>query len=349
MRWPWRKPEIEKRSTGYTAQVIQAREAYITGGRGLAELTATVQSCVSLWEHGLSLADVTGTTFLNRRTLAMMGRSLALRGEALLVADADGLLPVSDWDLSTRNGRPRAYRVSVADTGGATSRTVLASEVLHVTIGADPSQPWFGSAPLRRASLTADLLHALEVALAETYALAPVGSMIVPFPEAPEADLEALARGFRSARGRVLVRESVNVSAAGGPAPQADWRPNDLTPDLSRAMTAESLAAAREGVSAVFGVLPSWFGSAAQGPLVREAQRHLAQWVLQPIAAAIAEEATDKLGAVVTLDVMRPLQAFDAGGRARAFGTMVKAIAEANQAGLEPQQVEAGLKLINWA
>ncbi|UOM34858.1 phage portal protein [Acuticoccus sp. I52.16.1] len=349
MRWPWRKPETEKRATGYTAHVIQAREAYISGTRGLAELTGTVQSCVSMWEHGLSLADVEGTTFLTTRNLARIGRSLALKGEAVMVVDAEGLLPVSDWDVSTRNGRPRAYRVSIPDVGGATSRTALASEVLHVIIGSDPVNPWFGSAPLKRASLTSDLLHALESALAETYSNAPVGSLIVPFPEAPETDMTAIAREFRGIRGKVMVRESVNVHAAGGPAPQADWRPNDLTPDLQRAMTAESLAAARESVCAVYGVLPAMWGAAAQGPLIREAQRHLAQWVLQPIAAAIAEEATDKLGATVTLDVIRPLQAFDAGGRARAFSTMVQALAQAKEAGLDPQAVEDGLKFIDWA
>jgi hypothetical protein len=32
----------------------------------------------------------------------------------------------------------------------------------------------------------------------------------------------------------------------------------------------------------------------------------------------MAQEASDKLGTVVTIDVMRPLQAFDAGGRASA-------------------------------
>ena len=43
---------IETRSSGggYTAQVMQARESYISGRSGVAELTATVQSCVSLWE-----------------------------------------------------------------------------------------------------------------------------------------------------------------------------------------------------------------------------------------------------------------------------------------------------------
>src|SRR5262249_29818035 len=38
----------------------------------------------------------------------------------------------------------------------------------------------------------------------------------------------------------------------------------------------------------------------------------LPQWTLQPIAALLAEEATEKLGGTVTIDVQRPLHAFDA-------------------------------------
>ncbi len=96
---------------------------------GLGELTATAQSCISLWENGLGLADVFGSDFLDRRTLAMIGRSLALRGEALFLI-ADRLIPCSDWDLSTRNGRPAAYRVSISEAGGGRTLTALAAEVL---------------------------------------------------------------------------------------------------------------------------------------------------------------------------------------------------------------------------
>lgn len=149
--------------------------------------------------------------------------------------------------------------------------TVLAAEVLHVRIGSSPETPWAGTAPLRRASLTSELLSTLEGALAEVYAHAPLGSQIVPFPEAGDQDLEALGRGFRGRRGRVLLRESVTVTAAGGPAPSTDWRPSDVTPDLARSMTRETLDQALDGIAAAFGVLPGLFSAATTGPMVREA------------------------------------------------------------------------------
>lgn len=95
----------------------------------------------------------------------------------------------------------------------------------------------------------------------------------------------------------------------------------------------------------VFGVLPGLVSPATTGPMVREAQRHLAQWMLQPLAVGMAEEATAKLGGAVTLDVMRPLQAYDAGGRARALTAVVQAMAQANEAGVDPS---LALKLVDW-
>jgi len=347
--WPFKRkePAIEHRSsgTGYTTQVMQARADYISGVDGVAELTGTVQGCVSLWEGGLSLADVDGTDMLTPRVLALAARALAMRGEAVFVISDTGLLPCSDWDLTTRFSKPVAYRVGIPDTGGGTTQTVLAAEVLHLRIGADMGMPYVGTSPLRRARLTAGLLQMMESALSEVYANAPLGSSVIPFPEAPDQDMSDLARGFRGFRGKVLVRESVNVTAAGGPAPQTDLKPSDVSPDLSRAMTKETLSAARSSIEMVFGVLPGLSNISTTGPMVREAQRHLAQWGLMPIAAMIGQEASEKLGQPVTLDVMRPMQAFDAGGRARALGAIVQTMALAKEAGVDPSEA---LKMVDW-
>lgn len=347
--WPFKKKQLETETrssgTGYTSAIMSAREAYVSGRTGMAELTATAQSCISLWENGLSMADVDGTSLLDPASLGIAGRSLALRGEALFLVRDDGLVPAHDWDLKTRDGKPSAYRVSVPEAGGGRTQTALAGEVLHFRIGSDTVAPWMGTAPLKRARLTAGTLNAIEAALSEVFENAPLGSQVLPMPEQPETDMESLGRGFRGQRGRVLLRESVNVSAAGGPVPQADWRPSDLSPDLQRAMTVENLTMAREAICGAFGVLPALFDGAAQGPLVREAQRHLAQWQLQPVAMLIAQEATAKLGSPIKLDVMRPLQAYDAGGRARTVAAIVQAMAQAKEAGVDPAPA---LALVDW-
>ena len=99
-----------------------------------------------------------------------------------------------------------------------TKALLYAAEVLHLRIGCDPVAPYYGTAPLKRASLTAGMLNAVESALSEVFELAPIGSQVVPMPEQPEKDSAELGRSFRGQRGRVLLRESVTVSAAGGPA-----------------------------------------------------------------------------------------------------------------------------------
>lgn len=345
----FKRDAVEHRDKSFTDIAMDFRADAIQGRRGLADLTATAQGCVSLWEQGLSLAEVQGITLLSPRILSLAGRALGLRGEAVFVIRGDRLMPASHWDVTTRGGVPRAYRVEIPDTGGARAETVLAPEVLHFRVGSDALAPWAGTAPLKRASLTASLLHAIEDALAETYAMAPLGSQIAPMPENPDADNEKLARSFRGQRGRVLLRESVHVGAAGGPVPVTDWKPSDLSPDLSRSMTDASLSAARDAITHAFGVLPALVDPKATGPVIREAQRHLAQWCLQPIAAGIAEEVTEKLGVEVSIDVMKPLQAYDAGGRARALSGVLEALAVAKQGGLTDQEVTAALSFAGVA
>jgi hypothetical protein len=80
-----------------------------------------------------------------------------------------------------------------------------------------------------------------------------------------------------------------------------------------------------------------------------EAQRHLAQLILQPIAGQMAEETSEKLGGPVQIDVVRPMQAFDAGGKARALATMVAALAQAKEAGIEGATLQDALAFIDWA
>jgi len=66
---------------------------------------------------------------------------------------------------------------------------------------------------------------------------------------------------------------------------------------------------------------------------------------LQPIANLIAAEASEKVTSDVTIDVMQPLRAFDAGGRAWAASQVVQLQSLAKESGVN---VEDALKLVNW-
>ncbi len=291
---------IEARSSGagYTAQVMAARESFISGRRGAA---------------------------------------------VCLITEL-GLVPATDWDVTTRDGKPRAHRLSIPEAGGGRTVTALAAEVLHLRISSENLTPRIGTAPLRRCSLTGAMLHAVGSALGETFENAPLGSQIVPLPDIGAEDM-ALTRGaFRGRRGSTLVIEGVAQAPAAGMNPQIGQKPDQLSPDLSKSMTAETLAASREGILMAYGVLPSLVNRAATGPAVREAQHQLAIWTLQPIAALLAEEASAKLGTTVEIDTIRPLQAFDA----RALAAIINTMADSKEAGIPPADVSGAMHMVDW-
>ena len=127
LSWFRKAQPIEKRSamSGFTAELISARESYISGRRGIAELSATAQSCVSLWEHGLSIASVTGTDLLTRRHMAMIARSLALRNQSLLPWEVQqDRRSLSAWIEAQAKLKP-------SDSGQPTSKQVVPLTALH--------------------------------------------------------------------------------------------------------------------------------------------------------------------------------------------------------------------------
>ena len=336
--------ETRASGTGYTAAIMAARQSYISGSSDLAKLTSAAQTCISLWEGVLSGADVTGTDMLDRNTMALVARSLALRGEFVGII-GDGITPASDWDLSTRNGRPVAYRVSIPEAGGGRTETRLAPEVLHIRIGSDPVAPWSGAAPLRRAALSANMLHEIEGALRDTFRDAPIGSQVLPLPDSSAEDMAAMRSAIRGKRGSTLIVEGVAQATAAGMHPQLGQRRDDLTPDLQKAEADALWSRSRGAVAECFGVPAAFFNPASTGPVFREVQRHLVQYTLSPLAKIIGDEASAKLGGAVLIDVETPVQAYDTGGRARAMSAIIKAMAEAKENNIDP---ELALKLVGW-
>jgi phage portal protein BeeE len=250
--------------------------------------------------------------------------------------------------MATRDGEPRVYRVGIPEASGGRTETLLAAEVLHLRIGADAATPWAGQAPLRRAAISAGLLHELESALRETFTDAPLGSQILSLDMGGGEGWERMRGALRGRRGASLFVEYLTHAIASGvPAPKRDGA-TSLSPILRDSMTVEHLEQARGAILMAFGVLPAMLNPAATGPVIREGQRHLATWALQPIAELIAEEAGAKLGAAVSIDVHRPLQSFDAGGSARAAAGMMQALATAKEAGLSDAHVAAAFGALDW-
>jgi hypothetical protein len=353
--WPWGKKSgsepIQTRSaaSGFTRDYLIDRYAFISGRAGLAEMTAVVQGAIGYWERGFSSADVTGTTLLTREILAMIGRSLALRGESVWWISDLGLIPCSNWALSTQYGQPVAYALVIPEIGGGQAPIYkLAEEVCHFKIGVDQTMPWMGRSPLRQSAITTQIIESLETALGEVFRDVPLGSSIVPFPESKEVDLQKIGEQFRSRRGNLFLRESVQVAAGGGVAPQSDWSPNSLSPDLSKSVTTDTLENAQHAILQAYGVVPALYERRTTGPLLREASRFLFQYTLQPICLLIAEECSAKLASEVAIDCVTPAKAYDESGRARSLATTLTALADAKTAGLSPGDLKTALDLVHF-
>jgi hypothetical protein len=90
----------------------------------------------------------------------------------------------------------------------------------------------------------------------------------------------------------------------------------------------------------------------ARRPLVRSCARlsvTLCSSCFSRWRKRFAQEASDKLGVKVDLDLVSPLQAFDQGGRARAFATMIEGLGNAKATGLTPEAIKAALAFIDEA
>lgn len=120
-------------------------------------------------------------------------------------------------------------------------------------------------------------------ALRDVFRDAPIGSQIIPVPEGSAEDMDTMRRSFRGNRGASLVIEGTAQATAAGMNPNIGQSPDQLSPQLDKTLADKLLTEAKGEIYNVFGILPGLTNPSTTGPMVREAQRHLAQLVLQPI------------------------------------------------------------------
>lgn len=246
--------------------------------------------------------------------------------------------PATDWDVSTRDGEPIAYRLQIPEAGGGHQVTALAAEVIDVRINAEVSTPWHGQDPLRKSSLTADTLAAIECGMGEVMA-GTWGSQVLPTPELQEEQRTQLEDKLRGHRGGLTPVESTRANASGGPMSVNDWVPSNLMPDIRGMELGVHWEAVRSTMLAAFGIPPILFSSLAQSAALREGQRHAVLWTLAPIAKIASAELAAKLDDEnFMLDLITPLAAADSAGRARAVNVLTSSGMSLNDA----------LELVGW-
>ena len=203
--------------------------------------------------------------------------------------------------------------------------------VVDCRYAVDAARPYWGVSPLQWARQTGALAGNLELRLSEETG-ASVGAF-VPYPADPGTDSEdaddpgptqLLRRDIRAGKGRILLVETTAAGLGEGrsAAPAGDWQ--------SRRFGANPPATLRDlrgdasiAILGACGVPPDLcLPSTAQG--AREAFRRFILASVEPLAALVATELSEKLEATVRFDFTDTF-AHDLAGRAMSFQRMVTA------------------------
>ena len=315
------QPEI--RSASYTDQLVAAAVATASGaGSHDVALTAAAEIARGQWGRAFAAAR---SDVLDPSQLEMIGRALVSPGEIVFLRAGGSLIPVASHEIFGSGPRREdwRYRITINAPGGALSREVGHDDVCHFRVRATPDAPWYGRSAWAACPTTASLAARIEISLSNEQR-SGTGS-IVSVPDAAKADSDGVTLALANARGAILLGDSAAAQdggtgrAAGG----REWQPTRFGPtppasqiDLRAGVGASILAAA--------GVSPALIAANTPAAGMRESFRQFLFLTIAPVGRIVAQEAQRVMGGSGLLD-WSALAASDVNGRARAFGSLVKA------------------------
>ena len=334
--WPFGK-RAETRDSSYTDALVSLLVSRATGDSAQISATWAAEVSAILYARAFAAARVspknTLTAAITPSVMGQIGRDLVRRGESVHLIDMDSgrleLRPAGSWDV---RGGPResdwAYRMDLCGPSVQVSRLAPSAEVIHARYQTDASSPWRGVGPLAGASLSADLMAALELRLGQE-AAGPSG-FIMPMPQAPEGgdNLDPLARlvaDIKGAKGSTVFTETTFAGFGEGraAAPARDWMPSRFganPPETLKSLRGDAGMA----VLAACGVPASLIVANSDGTSQRESYRRFFQLIVEPLLAQVGAELSRKLETPISFD-LRGLWAHDLSGRAQAFQRLVAA------------------------
>ena len=235
------------------------------------------------------------------------------------------LLPVGGHVVTGTSPDPDTwlYRCDLYGPDGSTTRTVPSAGIVHIRYSVDPSRPWRGVGPLRRAGLDADLLSSLLTRLKEESG-APVAHVIPSPVDGAATSTETLRSDLKSAKGGVVLAETM-ASGYGDKAasPMQDWAVRRIgadPPEVLPALASETGARIMEAL----GVPSALLVASADGTSQREALRRWVHCHVAPMGRIVAAELSDKLDLPGLTLGFEALYGSDVVGRASAFKRLVE-------------------------
>ena len=331
MKWPWQS-EHRTAPSNYTDTVVEALLARASGAAVDSGAIAATEAAVGMFERCISSATVTPqnpmTQAVTPEVLALAGRGLATKGNALFVIEVEGgavrLAPVAYWNV-TGESDPASWRYRCDLSGPSRQRTrvVEASGVVHFRINAEVARPHLGRSPLEIASATGKLSAAVEQSLQREQLFPP-------------------ARIIYSARGSDQITDLVNDIAKGGIVAEAvdesdsaasSKQPSAVGPEPDESQVKLRTDTARSILSA-YGLSPALFEASGDSGQ-REAWRRAWSSVFSPVVRCMAAEIAEKLDTPGADLELSELRASDAQGQGRALAMRATALTRLIEAGIE--------------
>lgn len=325
MRWPFRKPPVERRT--YTDLRVEAAAAAVSGRVDVAAIGAA-EACAGLWGRALAMATVTparAAMVVDPMMLYDVGRDLLCRGEAVYMLEADaGMGGVvarrcSAWDVY--GGVEWSYRCTMSNPSSTRTRRVPGASVLHFRLNSPALHPERGRSPWVLASLTAATAAGMERMLGAE-ASANHG-YVVPAPLAGLSveDSSALRDDLRTLKGRTAMvpgMEGFGDTRPGGT--HANWVPRRLGMVGDKPL-ADLRSDAAQSIVAASGVPVELVTQHGDGTGRREAWRQFLHGTIAPVASILSAEMSAKLETPVSMG-FDLLFASDIQGRGRAFQSL---------------------------
>ena len=308
MKW-WRREKREAESPAADAVLAELLRQQADASTSLAGRGVAVEQAAGLWARAFASATVEPanmrTAVLTPSVLAFVGRMLALKGECVLVIDADvrglRLHPCSAWDVR----RGWRYRVDVPRPERTITRWLPSEGVVHPRYAVRPSAPWRGLSPLHFCPSTSDLAARVDQSLSNEYK-GPVGTVLFgsELGSGFENDKEMDALAKKLASGKLVAFGTVNRNLGPNNEDLEDsgWLPPNDRPVSGRIgpeppeVVAELRAGVTADVLAAFGVPPTLYAPNAAS--AREAWRQFLFATIQPVSLLVAEELASKLETV---------------------------------------------------
>ena len=340
--WPFRRSESRAVAGGdlnASDALVQALVRQAEGTPADPDALAVAEACAGLWERSLGSATVAPETMALQPVgacLALAGRNLAMRGNAVFVIDTSGdglrLLPASSWDVRGE-ADPGAWRYRVDLAGPSRTRTLdlPAAAVLHFRIGADAASPWRGRSPLARARATASLAARIESAM-DREASVPVRR--IQSSPATVSQAKEVEEYVAASAGRQQPIQHFIPSPANQPkVPNDQFRPAIQGPAPDQVMHAVRTELGQE-IAAAFGLDPVLFSATGDGSSKREAWRRAWASTFAPLGLMIQSELRAKLDPAAMV-AFPSLRASDEDGRSRAVARRAQAYKVLVDAGIE--------------